>query len=84
LPEFNIIVEFDGIQHYEPIDFFGGKESFIKQVRNDEIKNEYCLKNNIKLLRIPYWEFRNIESILSKELNLNFSEQDVCTERKEN
>ena len=34
------------------------------------IKTVYCKENNIKLIRIPYWEFNNIENILSKELNL--------------
>lgn len=40
--------------------------------------------NNTKLLEIPYWDYKNIESILSKELNLNFSEHNLCAERKEN
>ena len=39
--------------------------------RNDNIKNQYCKDNNIKLVRIPYWEFDNIENILEKELKLN-------------
>ena len=35
---------------------------------NDKIKDKYCVDNNIKLLRIPYWEFENIENILKCEL----------------
>ena len=35
----------------------------------DTIKTEYCKKNNIKLIRIPYWEINNIEEILNKEIN---------------
>ncbi len=35
---------------------------------NDIIKNEYCNNNNIKLIRIKYTEFNNIEKILTKEL----------------
>lgn len=38
---------------------------------NDKIKNEYCRNNNIKLIRIPYTEIRNINNILKKELNFN-------------
>ena len=38
----------------------------IKQ--RDEIKNKYCDQNEIQLLRIPYWEFNNIDIILNKEL----------------
>jgi len=48
------IIEYDGIQHFQPIDFFGGKTAFNKQVRRDKFLNEYCQKNMIKLLRLPY------------------------------
>lgn len=41
----------------------------ITQTR-DSIKNKYCEDNGIKLLRIPYWDFKNIDEILSKELGL--------------
>ena len=41
-----------------------------KQFRNDNIKSQYCKDNNIKLIRIPYWEYDNINEILDKELNL--------------
>jgi len=56
LPVSNYCIEFDGEQHYKPIDFFGGLESFEKLKIRDNIKNEYCFKNNIKLLRIKYNE----------------------------
>ena len=68
LPQYNILIEFDGEQHYEIKDYFGGLDGFIDRVIRDTIKNEYCKKNNIKLIRIPYWEFNNIEKIL--KLNL--------------
>jgi hypothetical protein len=35
------------------------------------MKRDYCKKNNIKLIEIPYWDFDNIEEILDKELKLN-------------
>jgi predicted Zn-ribbon and HTH transcriptional regulator len=60
-----LLIEFDGKQHFEPVDIFGGEDGFIQTRINDEIKNEYCKNNNIELLRIPYWEFDNIEKILS-------------------
>lgn len=71
LPEYNSIIEYDGEHHYFPIDFSGyGKEwaeqYFEKTIMHDEIKNEYCKKNNIHLLRIPY--FADIESELQKFL----------------
>lgn len=48
------LVEYDGKQHFEPIDFFGGKDGFEKTKKRDEIKNAYCKTHNIPLLRIPY------------------------------
>ena len=33
----------------------------------DALKNSYCRENNLKLIRIPYWDYDNIESILKKE-----------------
>ena len=50
LPEYNIAIECQGIQHFEPIDFFGGELKFIKQIKNDIIKKEKCYNNNIKIL----------------------------------
>lgn len=63
----HIILEFDGEQHFYPVEYFG-EEAHFKTVENDCIKNQYCIDNNIPLLRIPYWEFDNIESILESTL----------------
>lgn len=65
-----ILIEFDGIQHFKPMKNYGGYEHFLYRKINDGIKNEYCYFNNIPLIRIPYWDFNNIEKILIKELNL--------------
>jgi hypothetical protein len=54
LPEYNLCIEFNGIQHYEPVDFFGGINSLEKQLIRDSIKNKYCLDNKINLLIIKY------------------------------
>ena len=66
--DIKLIVEYDGIGHFEPIDAFGGINAFRDVQRRDKIKNKYCRENNIPILRIPYWEFNNIEEILLKEL----------------
>ena len=50
----NLLIEYDGVQHFKAIDFWGGYKGFIKQQYNDEIKNQYCINKNISLLRLPY------------------------------
>lgn len=69
LPLLNTVIEFDGIQHFKPIQAFGGVIEFLNIQRRDNIKNEYCQKNNIRLLRIKYNE--NIENKLIKFLDMN-------------
>lgn len=61
----NICIEYDGEQHFRPVDIFGGEESFNIQKKLDTIKNNFCKENNIKLIRIPYFEKENINKILS-------------------
>ncbi|TDX43706.1 hypothetical protein [Orenia marismortui] len=63
------LIEYDGEQHFEPINHFGGEDSFEQRVRNDKIKNSFCKERGINLIRIPYWDFDNIEKILNKKLN---------------
>ena len=71
LPDFNMCIEFDGIQHFEPIHYFGGKDTFELQKIKDNIKNEYCIKNNIQLVRFRYDnKFEKISEDLKKILSL--------------
>ena len=65
IPELNICIEYQGIQHYKVVDFFG-EENFYKTKVNDNIKMEYCKNNKIKLITVPYWE-KDIESLLVKQ-----------------
>lgn len=62
------LIEFDGEQHFRPRGHFGGDNNLKEIQKRDSIKNEYCKENNIKLIRIPYWDFNNIEEILDIEL----------------
>jgi very-short-patch-repair endonuclease len=64
LPDFNCCIEYDGIQHFEIVEFFGGEKSFNERLINDNIKNDFCEENNISLLRISYKD--NINEILEK------------------
>lgn len=59
LEKYNTCIEYDGRQHFEPIEYFGGQSNFDKSIHNDNIKNKYCEDKGIKLLRIKYNE--NIE-----------------------
>jgi len=75
LSTYNTCIEYQGIQHYKPVDFAGkgiewAEEEFKGNQIRDQIKRDYCDKNNIKLIEIPYWDFDNIEEILIKELSL--------------
>jgi hypothetical protein len=70
LPKYNLCIEYQGIQHYQPIEIFGGQKQYEKQQMYDEIKRRYCFDINIKLIEISYKDFENIEDILSKVLNL--------------
>ncbi len=68
-----LLIEFDGRQHFESVDIFGGEENLKETQFRDQIKNDFALSKNIPLLRIPYTEQDNIESILINKLKeLNF------------
>ncbi len=56
LPEYNLCIEYDGIQHFKSIEWFGGVDGFLKTKLRDEIKNNFCERKQISLLRIPYNE----------------------------
>lgn len=64
LPELKIAIEYNGEQHYFPIETFGGEERFLQQQKYDENKVQYCKDNNIILKIISYKDYNNIETIL--------------------
>lgn len=66
LNDYNVAIEYDGEQHYRPVEYFGGKEKFDLTVKHDRIKDDYCNVNGIRLLRIPY--FKNVENELNNFL----------------
>lgn len=71
LPMHNICIEYQGKQHYEPINFGGcSDEQAIENFKiiqlHDKIKMEYCKTHNIQLIQIPYWHFNDIEKILKE------------------
>jgi len=68
LPDFNLLVEYDGRQHFSIIEHFGGKEEFKNRKKRDEIKTIFASIQKIQFLRISYLEFNHIDIILSKLL----------------
>lgn len=72
LPDLNICIEFDGPQHFSPCKYFGGVISFEKTKKHDTIKNDFCYRNGIKLIRLSYKQKDSeIASIIEKELKPN-------------
>jgi hypothetical protein len=75
LKEFDICMEYQGEQHYRHVNFSGKMttdemEENLKGVqKRDKIKKDYCNNNNILLIEIPYWDFKNIESIILNVIN---------------
>lgn len=50
LPKYNKAIECQGIQHFKPVNFFGGEECFIKTIERDDIKQKLCENNGIKII----------------------------------
>lgn len=73
LPDYNLMIEYDGEGHYKPIKYGGitdeeAERKLNKRQYYDQLKNEYCELNNINLLRIPYWNRENIYEIIDNYL----------------
>ena len=59
-----ILIEFQGIQHYQPVDLFGGEEQFKIQKMHDTLKRNYCQAHNLRLIEIPY-NYKNLDEYLT-------------------
>jgi hypothetical protein len=58
------LIEYQGQQHYKPIELFGGEDKFKIQVLHDNIKSNYCNNKNMPLLIIPFWNYKIIAVML--------------------
>jgi hypothetical protein len=70
LPKFNTLIEFDGFFHFNKK--YGTNNDFMSRVLNDREKNSYTYFKNIKLIRISYFDSKNLEEeirngLLSKD-----------------
>lgn len=54
LPKYNLCIEYDGEQHFKPVKYWGGEEGLQNRQNKDQIKTNFCLENNINLIRINY------------------------------
>ncbi|MFR2570265.1 MAG: hypothetical protein ACLS90_00865, partial [Clostridia bacterium] len=71
LPDYNLLIECQGVQHERFVKgFHKTKDDFKKQLEHDRRKREYAKKNNIDLLEIWYYDIDNIENILIERLHI--------------
>lgn len=59
LPQFQTFIEFQGVQHFEPVSYFGGEERFKIQQQYDQLKRQFCEKNNFHLIEISYQDLED-------------------------
>lgn len=72
IPDMNICIEVDGEFHYVENSFYNNIHStYDNIIMRDRIKDTYCMNNNIKLIRLPYFREKDFETILKQELQVN-------------
>ena len=76
----NIAIEYQGKQHFEPVEFFGGQKHFEEQRKRDALKREKSEQNGVILIYVNYWEEifdlkDDLNDVLTK---LGFAEIDGC------
>lgn len=69
VPELKLGFEYQGIQHFRPVDFFGGEKTYIAQVQRDKLKKEICDDQNVALIYVYHDEKVSRELIEQKILN---------------
>jgi very-short-patch-repair endonuclease len=72
IPHLNLLIEFDGEQHFNPNPAFGGEKALKATQKKDTIKTVFAKEHGFNLLRIPYTEYDRIEEILSEALKLEY------------
>lgn len=70
LPQFNLIIEYMGIQHYKEVPHF--QKTLQEQQEIDKYKQEIAEKEGINYLIISYWDFNKIEEILAQRLKMGY------------
>lgn len=70
IPLENVGIEYQGIQHFKPIDFFGGEQTFIAQVKRDKLKKKICQERGVTLIEVYYDEHLSKDLILEKLISV--------------
>jgi len=68
LPELNILIEYDGEQHYKPVKNLGGKKGLIQTKIRDKRKDDLAITINIPLIRIPYYKLDELDKFLTHQI----------------
>lgn len=68
LPSYHAAIEFDGKQHFEPVEYWGGVTQLEAIQKRDKIKNDFCVAKGIRLLRIKYTDFEIIQTLIDNFL----------------
>jgi hypothetical protein len=75
LPDSNTLIEFDGEQHFKPVNWFNqltqeeAEDAFLSQQERDQLKTQFAIDNQLNLFRISYLE--NVEQKLNSILERN-------------
>ena len=77
LPEYNIGIECQGIQHFNPIEYFGGNDAFESTRDRDILKQKLCKEHNIEILyytdvkleEYPYDVITDLDELIKKIKN---------------
>lgn len=77
LPYYNLLVECQGKQHEEPIEFFGGEMQFKIQQEHDKRKREYAEKNGYDIFEIYYEDYNKVDKIFNEYLISKVDENNV-------
>lgn len=72
LPNYNVCIEYDGYPHFFTNGGWNTEENLAKIKYRDEIKNKYCLNKKIRLIRIPYTDYKKLnEEYILKRLEID-------------
>ena len=80
LPDYNILLEYDGIQHYKSIKYLGGEEKYKEIKDHDTIKDNYAIANGYIMIRIPYTHYNELclDDLIGNNKNFIIKKENKC------